>query len=294
MSTKYFGEFLVSKKIISAEALVKALVSQVSTLPPVCEIVHDRQMLSPDKILTAFKYQQDNSCDFVFSCKALGLWNEELQKNVNNELGKSRKPLGEILVSQGFLDLKKLTLMLDEFLTQVDMPIVEKEEVPSVVVEEVEPQLESSADDEFLEYQAGILMELEHVFDERKRKVIKVAMSFIKDKAPPDEAGIHKLFQDSLKIVHTINGLLKLFGIQNLGQLMFYLENVIEEHLKSKPSIETHQKIAGIVYGAMELGWDLRCSIMETNSEKAFFATSANNDKFYMTINDLMNSIGNS
>ncbi|MGE3609335.1 MAG: hypothetical protein AB7I27_07095 [Bacteriovoracaceae bacterium] len=292
MTTKYFGEFLVGKNVIDAESLIKALISQVATMPPVCEIVYKKHLLSPEEILAAFKYQQDHFVDFISACKAKGFWSTDLQEILNEEMRKYRKPLGEILVKEGFIDLKKLTLMLDEFLSQAEVTAAPSSKVELEETTASRPDENLNPEDDFLDYQSGILMELEEVFDERKRKVIKVAMSFIKDKTPPDEGAVQKLFNDSLKIVHTINGLLKLFGIQHLGQLMFYIENLVEEHLNSKSTAEEHQKIAGLIYDSFELAWQMRNSILETNSERSFFKHKDNEENFYKMINGLMGSIG--
>lgn len=302
MSVKYFGEFLINKGVLKTEALIKALITQVSSQPPVCQIAWDAQIFSPEEFMSIFRYQQDHDADFIKSCRELGLWSDEKERKIKVEMTKLRTPLGEVLVKRGDIDLKTLTHMLDEYLAQAEAQIVTEPEPEADVSSEVEDFLrefdseqEESAqepEEEFTEYQEGILMEFEDIYDERKRKVLKVALSLIKDKSVADEKGITKLFHDSLKISHTINGLLKLFGVQNLGKIVTFSEKLIECHLQKQKSPEVHQKAAAILYLAYEEAWKLRNSLLETKSEKSWFSDRTNKTTYEKLINDLMTAIG--
>ena len=183
MKSKYFGEFLVEKGVITEENLVDALIEQLANTPPLCQVIHQKKILSSAKIFEAFRFQQDNQVEFMQACKAIGAWTQEVQEKAFNSLDDIRKPLGHILVSKGLIDLKKLTNMLDEFLSQLSMapaaaPIPTPVSIPVAVAA---PVIES---EELMEsYQPGILMELDETFDEKKRKMVRVALSLVKDNA---------------------------------------------------------------------------------------------------------------
>ena len=54
--SKYFGEFLIERKIISEEQLVEALVQQSLTLPSVLGVVRSLDLLSSSEILSVLKH----------------------------------------------------------------------------------------------------------------------------------------------------------------------------------------------------------------------------------------------
>lgn len=296
MSTKYFGEFLVHKGIISARDLVEALIEQIRIQPPLCQLAYEEKLLSPESMVEVFRVQQDLGLDFMSACKKLGVSNNEFGDKIEAALNKVRTPLGQLLVGKGALDIKTLTRMLDEFLSQCEVHTPAPVQAPNVehvtanVTDEIFSEQESQ---EFPELGSGIIMELEEVFDERKHKVIRVAMAFVKDKAAVDPDAVSKLFRDSLKVIHTINGLLRLFGIERLGKLMNSLEKVIEVHLKKEASSSQHQHIADLIYRSFEEAWRVRVSIIRNQTEKDYFLDSSNNTSFENTINELNGALKN-
>lgn len=316
MSVKFFGEFLVNKGVLPAQSLVGALIEQISTQPPVCKIAFENKVFSPEQFLSIFRHQQDRDSDFISSCSELGLWSDEIDRKIKIELTKLRTPLGEILLRRNDIDLKTLTHMLDEFLAQVEARKIPSEstevdlvsnpdasfiEASSQVTNEVEEMLKSIEseiaaeeefqEDEFTHFQEGILMELEDIFDERKRKVIKVALSLIKDKSVTEDKAATKLFHDSLKISHTINGLLKLFGVQSLGKLITFSEKLLECHLRRQSSQDEHQRMAELLYRAYEEAWKLRVSLISTGSEKEYMKDHSSRSIYQGLINELTTAI---
>jgi len=299
MTSKYFGEFLVEKGVISQDNLVDALIEQIAATPPLCQLVHQKRILSPEKIFEAFRYQQDKQVEFMSACLALGFWTKEVQDKVSLILDDIRKPLGHILVNKGLLDLKKLTTMLDEFLSQLSVtPAPLKEEVPiptpvlsPAPIAAVEPILEqattnsASVLDLVENYQPGILMELDETFDERKRKMMRVAFSLIKDNAGVDKAICKKLMMDVIKIVRSLNGLLGLLGVDKLSEILMateeYLNNingVVDDKAQADLISDTE-----LLIKAIDISWALRTSTITNASERAFF-----NDKKNMTDYDLV------
>jgi hypothetical protein len=289
MTSKYFGEFLVEKGVITQDNLVDALVEQIAATPPLCQLIHQKKILGTSKIFEAFRYQQDKQVEFMSACVALGFWNKDVQDKVSSALDEIRKPLGHILVSKGLLDLKKLTTMLDEFLSQLSIKetttkneVVSSQPVEVAPVEEIlEKTVESSSpilQDLVETYQPGILSELEETFDERKRKMMRVAFSLIKDNAGVDKAICKKLMLDIMKIVRSLNGLLGLLGLDKLSELLMsteeYLNNV-NSLVEDRSQIDLINDTE-ILIKAIDLAWSLRSSTITNANERVFFSEKKN------------------
>ena len=282
MKSKYFGEFLVEKGVITEENLVDALIEQLANTPPLCQVIHQKKILSSAKIFEAFRFQQDNQVEFMQACKAIGAWTQEVQEKAFNSLDDIRKPLGHILVSKGLIDLKKLTNMLDEFLSQLSMapaaaPIPTPVSIPVVVAA---PVIES---EELMEsYQPGILMELDETFDEKKRKMVRVALSLVKDNAGSDNAICKKLMGDVYKIVHGLNGLLGLLALDKLSELLTDMEqylSVIQPKLLDRSKEQLISDTEVLTKG-IDLAWGLRMSIMNNATERTFFEDDQNSQQY--------------
>jgi hypothetical protein len=285
MTSKYFGEFLVEKGVISQENLVDALIEQIATTPPLCQVIYQKKILPTTKVFEIFRYQQDQQVEFIQACKSLGVWTKEVQDRAFETIDELRKPLGHILVSKGLIDLKKLTHMLDEFLSQlasapVSAPIPVQETAPEVKAATPAPSV--LLDDLPVNIQPGILMELEETFDEKKRKMIRVALSLVKDNAGSDMAICKKLMQDVFKIVHGLNGLLAMLALDKVSEILSameaYLSSVqgkIQERSKDQMIRDTE-----ILTKAIDLVWNLRISIMTNATERAFFEENANSQQF--------------
>ncbi len=297
--SKYFGEFLVEKGVITKENLVDALIHQISTTPPTCQIVFENKILSSANLFDIFRYQQDHQVDFISASKALGLWGQEVQDKVNASLEELRKPLGHILVGRGLIDLKKLTHMLDEFLSHmvVTSPKAEVAQVRPVVVEiktESAPSNASSVSIEDLteSIQPGILQELDETFDEKKKKMIRVALSLVKDNAGIDLDVCKKLSSDITKILHGLNGQLMMLALDKLTELLGEMETHISYMQKN---INTYTKEL-IVQDAVELtksidlAWALKLSILANGTERVFFQDTKTADQFGIQIQALKRS----
>jgi hypothetical protein len=289
MTSKYFGEFLVEKGVITEENLVDALIEQLANTPPLCQVIRQKKILSTQKIFEAFRFQQDNQVEFMQACKAIGSWTQEVQERVFTSLDEIRKPLGHILVSKGLIDLKKLTNMLDEFLSQISVANIPKPVEVSIVAPTpvIEPEIAAVAtpyvDEDLTEcYQPGILMELDEIFDEKKKKMVRIALSLVKDNAGGDLAICKKLLSDVFKIVHGLNGPLGLLALDKLSELL----NAVEERLVriqpvlSERSREQVINDTDILTKGIDMAWILRMSILANQNERVFFSEESNRKQF--------------
>ena len=285
MTSKYFGEFLVEKGVISQENLVDALIEQIATTPPLCQVIYQKKILPTTKVFEIFRYQQDQQVEFIQACKSLGVWTKEVQDRAFETIDELRKPLGHILVSKGLIDLKKLTHMLDEFLSQlasapVSAPVPMQNTTPEVKASIPAPSI--SLDDLPENIQPGILMELEETFDEKKRKMIRVALSLVKDNAGSDMAICKKLMQDVFKIVHGLNGLLAMLALDKVSEILTAMEaylSSVQGKIQDRPKDQMISDTE-ILTKAIDLVWNLRVSIMTHATERAFFQEKANSQQF--------------
>ncbi|MFZ4712467.1 MAG: hypothetical protein ACOYL6_02030 [Bacteriovoracaceae bacterium] len=275
MKNKYFGEFLIEKKIIQSSVLIKALISQMEALPSIPRIVIDETLLNEEQVLKAFRYQQDNHCEFLKACDSLGMWSSDLQKKLEMKLQSKRKPLGEVLLDLNCIDIHNLTKALDEFLSTAEIEKPMQEQVKATINEPTS----SKSDEEFIEFQPALIMELEEIFDDRKKKVIKTALVLIKDNTQTDPTSAIKLYQDVLKILKSVSGLCLILGLDRIGSLVVAIEmQIVDRIAKSgegncyNENVETNI----ILNEAIELAWEFRGSIISTCSEKSFMDEKGN------------------
>lgn len=290
MNSKYFGEFLVEKGVITQDNLVDALIEQIATTPPLCQVIFQNKILPTSKVFEAFRFQQDNQVEFIAACKSIGAWTQEVQDKTFNAIDDIRKPLGHILVSKGLIDLKKLTNMLDEFLSQLAIAPAPKPAVAAVVeepvVEIVVPVASAKSLIDLSEltesFQAGILMELEETFDEKKKKMVRVALSLVRDNAGTDPVICKKLMMDVFKIVHSLNGLLALLALDKLSDFLTSMETYLSalQPILSEKSKENIVEDTVQLTKAIDLTWSLRCSILANANERVFLSELDNQKQF--------------
>lgn len=289
--SKYFGEFLVEKGLITKDNLVDALVEQVSATPPLCQIVFENNIFDSQKLFEVFRHQQDNSSDFISSCKAIGVWTQDAQFKINSCLDELRKPLGHILVSRGWIDLKKLTHMLDEFLSQLSLETPQVTPVfMSIPVEaKVEPLPLTNNEDLLEIIQPGILSELEETFDEKKKKMVRVALSLIKDNLDTDSNVCKKLFTDILKILTTLNDQLAMLALEKITELLGAMIQTVG-NINSQLANLSKEKIllcTQELTKSIDLAWTLRLSILNQATERNFFADQAQKQIFDQQVSSL-------
>jgi hypothetical protein len=273
VTARFFGEYLVQKGVIDSSTLVSALIEQMRGLPLTSQVIQEHKLLSSDNLMKIFHEQQAHGEDFISASKKLGLWTEALSQTVNEELKKVRVPIGEILIQRGSLDLKTLTKSLDDFLAQASFV------TPSKPLETTPP------------FPTETIVELIDMFDEKRRKAVKVALGFIKDKNPPDSAQMTKLVQDSLKIVRTILGCVNIFGLTHLQEMFSEMERVLLLRINAQSfSIDQMQEMAEAVNSALDEAWALRESIF-THSSDQMFITDPHSEARYQKALEILGTI---
>jgi hypothetical protein len=201
VSIKYFGEYLIYKNAINADQLAEVLIEQIEATPTVPKIVWEEKWLKGDDFLKIFKLQSETGLDFISAVQKLGLLSSDKISMLKSKISNFRIPVGQLLVNKSYIDLKQLTMLLDDYLSTLSAPQVDTTKADHIEVKheinEVARPIETNTsstnssgsytgEDEDLEYPEGMVAELEDLFDERKRRAIKVAMSLIQDKNQPE------------------------------------------------------------------------------------------------------------
>ncbi|MBF0315350.1 MAG: response regulator [Oligoflexia bacterium] len=112
---KLFGEYLIEKKIVSAEQLLAALIEQIHSMPTLVDIVNQKKLLSANELLSVIRVQMEQRVEFRSACETLGLWNPILEESIQKELDCHRRPIGELLVKRGSLCLETLISAMDDY-----------------------------------------------------------------------------------------------------------------------------------------------------------------------------------
>lgn len=283
MTEKYFGEFLVSRDIISQSQLIEALIEQIESTPPICKIAYQEKLLSDEQLLKVFNTQQEHNVDFIHALSKSDLDVTSFKEKLPSLINKYRKPLGQILVAKNYIDLKVMTNMLDEFLAQLTENIkhqnnISDNESPQETNELNESQADLSELDseEVIEFQPGILMELEESFDERKYKAVKTTLLFLQKNISQDKEKCKKLVHDSYKIMHSVYGLLMLLA---LDKLCLVIEAIDQRLNKLESDIDSFSEedlitISHDLLAQVDFMWSYRNSILEKSNEIDFLKAS--------------------
>lgn len=116
----YFGDFLISKKIITEEQLLDALVLQVEGLPSFLRILREDKLFTANEILNIVKNQCENNSDIATVLRDERKIDEKKLNELYLKQVINRKMLGRVLVELKYVDESILEKMLYEFLRDKD------------------------------------------------------------------------------------------------------------------------------------------------------------------------------
>lgn len=222
MTLKYFGEYLVSKGIITEEILVNALVKQTQGLPTILDIIHKKRLLDSPIILKVMKFQSENRVDFKYACQKLSVWDPHFEKEVENEIHSVKTPLGQILIKMGASDLNIITRAMDDFLSNIEAPPSPSGTIPdsSKLPKKNQLSLLPSEFDQVGRY------EIISYFSVGKIESIKKLFSEISQSNIGQEEVLTLLKLISIE-VHTIRGIVDYFQITPFKNILIAFENFI-------------------------------------------------------------------
>jgi hypothetical protein len=114
--TKFFGQYLIEKELIREEQLLDALMFQLKSTSSTAEVIYAGKLLSVPDQLKILSHQQMTGSDYRSSAVALNLWPESLRESVGREIQLGRKPLGECLISLGYVKPESLNALFDGYI----------------------------------------------------------------------------------------------------------------------------------------------------------------------------------
>jgi hypothetical protein len=127
-----FSQFLLDRGLVSAEALLAALVRHVESQPPLCALVQREQLLPVADQLRILEHQAATGVSYVEALAAHGLWSDPLRGVLLERAREAATPLGELLIKAGALDWATLNRAVDEFVGEAVAP-------PSLAAPATEP-----------------------------------------------------------------------------------------------------------------------------------------------------------
>ncbi len=282
MSIRYFGEYLISKNAISAQDLARALITQAKEIPPLADIALELDYLNAEEVVQAFHLQQEKGLSFLWAVKVLKGEQSEVVKKLETAIEERRTPLGQILLHLKVIDLRSLTLMLDDYLSQAEAPGERGLDVESVKLEEVTTLLSGGED---LTYPEGMLAELETLLEERKYRAVKVALSFVNDKSIPEAKVIIKLLGDVSKILQPIIKFTSAIGVRHMNALLVHMQLKINS--LQDPTIFSDDEIRSLASNLSlcnEELWKLRNIVLREFTEESYAHIKENRDHFQQAL----------
>lgn len=283
MNNEYFGNFLISKKIINENTLVSVLIEQLKNSQSIFEILFEKNLITPQDSLKILEEQQANQSTYKSAALKLNLWKSEFDTIVEDHLTSSRPPLGKILIEKGILDLKKLTTLLDEFFSEKSQkvnPAPQKEVVtlPPTSFSTTASTAKNIVN--FAQLQVEDLVDFRDIFDERKVKNFNMALVLIRDKFAQDQESRQKLLKSALQIVQTINGHMFLKELMVISNLLDAISNLLSKQIEKAPDQNQDQLIASLLMNAVDLSYLIRESVMENLSEEKFYLNPETKNKY--------------
>jgi hypothetical protein len=285
VSIRYFGEYLISKNAISAQDLARALITQTKEIPPLADIALEMEFLNAEEVVQAFHLQQERGLSFLWAVKMLKGEQSEIVRNLETVIEERRTPLGQILLNLKAIDLKSLTLMLDDYLSQAEAPREQAPPTQETTQEAAPAELDEVtallSEGEDLTYPEGMLAELETLFEERKYRAVKVALSFLKDKNIPEAKVITKLLGDISKILQPVSKFTSAIGIRHMKTLLVHMQSKIDS--LQDPSIFSEDEIRSVASNLSlcnEELWKLRNLVCSEFTEEHYAQIKGNRDHF--------------
>jgi CheY-specific phosphatase CheX len=133
MAIKFFGQFLLEKRIITNEALLKAIALQETTNLKFGEMAKSMGLISDADIDRVHKAQRNEDLQFGDMSVKLGMMTMDQLKQVLTKQKNNHLYIGEALVKVGAVKAEDLPKHLDAFKTDQAPYVVDKVTIPAGV-----------------------------------------------------------------------------------------------------------------------------------------------------------------
>jgi hypothetical protein len=278
---KYFGQFLVSKGIISEDTLVDALIEQVTQLPSLLQLVRSMNLIPSAVLLTVFDKQSAKQLEFKHACHELGLWSAEIDIAIKKALEEARIPLGQILLKKSVTDLQTLTKALDEFLSHLEVEKAQTGDLPKTPGQSISgsndhaPQANIALDPVLVEELLAYLTE---------ERLVNLGTLFghltndnIKSNKELQDKALKQLFSEG----RSIRGLLRFVRLEKAEALVARLEAVLLKSMEQSASGDLHllEELSDLGKNVTELLVKLKGYLVQSASDMQWIQSGEWNDQ---------------
>jgi CheY-specific phosphatase CheX len=115
MGSKFFGEFLIEKKVVTKEQLDKAVTLARKSNLAFGETARTMGLITLDDVGRVWAAQRKEDLNFGDLCVKMGLLTTEQMKQVAEVQKKTRIRMGDALVKLGYITAEDLPKLLDEY-----------------------------------------------------------------------------------------------------------------------------------------------------------------------------------
>ncbi len=274
---KYFGEYLVEKKIVSPDSLVQAVLQQTQSQPLAAQIAFEKKLFSADEMIKIFSFQQEHQLDFFAAGHATGLLTTDKKQSIEQELQQHHLPLAGLLIKSGSVGAKDMVHALDEFLSTAKVPSVPSTAnlktgttsghgLPSFTFQKIDPTFSS---------------ELQGALSQSKITEVVNVLHLVKQNANVKEL-VQEFLQDVLKSILTFRGLAKAAQAQVLDHICSLLESAIVKVLRAETpdSKFITDTLVPSIEKALNFCSSMKDSIAKNQSEKMFWEQDMNQEEY--------------
>lgn len=259
--SKTFGEYLVECGQISQEDLLSAWISQVKSMPTVCEVVFQEKLVPASELVNALSLQARKKIDFIAACKELGCWSEAVERSVWETLERSQMPVVQALIDQKALEPAQLTKSLDSYLMEATSVVQSNEQITEQAscAQPMESVADSGADagapfsEAVLEFGLQFCEPLKQDLEEQLKQL----------ENPETRKQVTETFR-------RLAGVAKSAQLSKLSRIFESLENLI-----NAPSAVGNAGIAESIRRALDAAWSLRQFVLDAGSEGGFERANA-------------------
>lgn len=291
---KYFGEYLISKNIITDEQLVIALIEQMKLSAPIPVIANNLHIFTNQEFLQIFKYQTEKGSEFIQACKDLNLWTADKQNKIYQQLSKNRPPIGQVIVNLGFAKLEVLTKSLDEFLSRIEKPEAPVKPETPVKTEMTAPvanqnlnqntneskSVSENKNKSNIKMDPSFVEELkQQMKDLQKQEILDLLQAFLNTK---DDSAVMEI----ITIIHTFKSTAKLAGADQLSNFLNQIEKAVL-HLKNKTDNPNWTAGVALVTQAIESSFYIKNNVLKAMNEDILSSDPVLNSLVKKTTQDL-------
>lgn len=288
-TVKYFGQYLVSKKIISEDILAATLVEQLVSLPSALEIAHRKKLLTSAEILNVLAFQFERKVEFRQACVELGLWAPGVESEIKQELENIRVPLGHLLIKKGAVDLTTITKSLDDFLSRIEVPSLAQTAAANVITQKVSAEVPAEVKSSAHQIDQVLLDEFTGFMSDEKIENLMTLFTMLKDQATDSDMA-RPLLTEMLVDVHSLRGLMRCIQIEKSSALMEGLEILIVRVMDDlkKNSFDLILKLAELGAKSSLLLKPLKESLVKFKSESPWLESAEISNQYKIVMTELV------